>query len=339
MINNSALTGIEGIIKSGDKVSARQKLGVYLKSHPDDAEAWYLAARVANNRSQMISFLERSLSIDPFYEDASSALNRIQNKALSPPQTIEPVTVKKPQSNSNIYVYIAGAVFGCFLITIIGVAAIGAISSSVENEFQSIIAEEGNPQPANHNANAVVVPTDELVVADTRPTLPPTWTPVPVTNTPRPTLAPEQGTRQNPYPYEWNADVDEYVSFGIAGDSTIGVFSTQTISNATVESWNMFNDQAGSNEEWLIVNLVVGCDRNMNDSCHYSSFSFNLIGRNGRTYDAEMVAGMPDALSGEVYGDDILAGRLAFIVNSSDSDFLLVYDAMFDGNFFFETDR
>lgn len=333
------LETIKQAIRDGDKKKARELAASYLKHNKNDADVWYLAARLATNKTQAIVCLEKAIQIDPFHESANSFLEKLTSEDEQPKSnTVKEKRTQSTRSTENLSQILTGAVAIAFIIMVGLILYTNQQRSQNESTISVLPTQQPMLEEVNSSSYQTFSDLPTPTVA-TRPTLPPTFTPIPPTSAP-PTLRPqpteEFGTRQNPYPFEWNTDLDGYASVGIAGDSYIAVIDARPVSNNVIENWNMFNELADSNETWLLVSLGAACLKDGNESCYYSSFDFNLIGSSGRTYSPGFVTGIPNEFSGEVYGEGNLFGSLAFLVSKNDSDFVLVYEQMFGGNYFFE---
>jgi len=63
------------LIKAGDTEAARDLISQILRDDSRDADGWYLAAYLVNDRAKKIEALERALQFDPSHEMALKALN------------------------------------------------------------------------------------------------------------------------------------------------------------------------------------------------------------------------------------------------------------------------
>ncbi len=85
---------IKNALNNGDKEYAREMLKEKLAKTPT-ADAWYLASVAATNHTQRSQFLQKALDLDPFHEQASSTLERLNKESSRESQSI------KPKSNSR----------------------------------------------------------------------------------------------------------------------------------------------------------------------------------------------------------------------------------------------
>lgn len=77
-MTSSTLEPIIAAIRNGETTRARNLLREELQERPS-ADAWYLAARVAISPEQCIALCNRAIDLDPFHEDASRLLAKIQD--------------------------------------------------------------------------------------------------------------------------------------------------------------------------------------------------------------------------------------------------------------------
>jgi hypothetical protein len=135
------------------------------------------------------------------------------------------------------------------------------------------------------------------------------------TNTARPTNTPEPGTRGNPFPA---GSVQE------VRDGRLQVNSIRTDMSQAVHSMNMFNQAPETGQEWVIVDVTFNCDISSEDVCTTQFMQFELVGDMGQVYNHQMLAVIDNVFPGEIFGGGQATGSLGFIVDSDDSNFLLV---------------
>lgn len=89
-------------IKAGEIEAAKDHLRPLMQA--DNAEAYVLAARIAQSREQRQQFLERALAIDPFHEEAAQALKLLQpNDALFDEEDTRSDDRKRIQAISRVF--------------------------------------------------------------------------------------------------------------------------------------------------------------------------------------------------------------------------------------------
>lgn len=75
--------------KAGDRSRARQVVKEILKVEPNNDSAWYLYAKIAENRQISIHCLEKVLEINPSHARASQDLKRLRDEGLVSPDPQE----------------------------------------------------------------------------------------------------------------------------------------------------------------------------------------------------------------------------------------------------------
>ncbi len=84
------------LIKTSDIDRARPLLKEYLRAHPQDARAWYLASFVTENRSQQISYLERAVRLVPQLQSAQNRLAQLRSEPETEPGSQPAPAVSPP---------------------------------------------------------------------------------------------------------------------------------------------------------------------------------------------------------------------------------------------------
>jgi len=111
-VTDDSLSPIRDAIAQGNDDHARALIREELQRNPN-ADVYYLAYQVALNDYQQRKFLKQALDIDPFHEDATQALNRLESgndAPIKPRQETDdpfsevskeamssPITVSKPK--------------------------------------------------------------------------------------------------------------------------------------------------------------------------------------------------------------------------------------------------
>lgn len=91
-----ALDPIRQLIKAGDFAQAREQLRPLIKENPN-AEIWYMAAQVSEDRARAIYCLKKALALDPLHTPANRLLLKLEGGAdLRKTDTTEVVTVIPP---------------------------------------------------------------------------------------------------------------------------------------------------------------------------------------------------------------------------------------------------
>lgn len=93
-------------------------------------------------------------------------------------------------------------------------------------------------------------------------------------------------------------------SFGIAGDSgqgfTLQITSLLRPADQIIRSANRFNDRPGTDEEYVIIEVLIECNENYDGRCETNYFDYELVGDKG-------------------------TGGLPFLIRSSESSLTLLY--------------
>ena len=142
-----------------------------------------------------------------------------------------------------------------------------------------------------------------------------------------PTDLPEVGTsRSNPAPVGSEVTTD---------DMAFKILSVIRPADDIIEAGNMFNTEAESDQEYVLLELQITCKKSVDDQCIISSFwNMSLVGSSGIGYDPELFVTGVDGLleSIEFYGDATVSGYIPFIIKQSDTDLILVYEPMLFGD-------
>jgi hypothetical protein len=94
-----------------------------------------------------------------------------------------------------------------------------------------------------------------------------------------------------------------------------------------VAQGNMFNAAPEAGKEYVFVNLSATCNRNANETCQINDFDFQIVGSSGQSQDAEIfLAGVSGLLEdGDFDGGTTKTGSVAFIVEKSETNLILIY--------------
>lgn len=95
-------------IKQGNKSNARTLLETVIKNEPNNEEAWFLLAHVAQTQEQARIYLGRVISINPNNERAKQQLEKL-NATPSNKQTA-PQPVKVKESKAVLYTLLGGII-------------------------------------------------------------------------------------------------------------------------------------------------------------------------------------------------------------------------------------
>lgn len=148
---------------------------------------------------------------------------------------------------------------------------------------------------------------------------------LPPTEPPPPTDTPPLGTRGNPYPIGQIANIRD-------GRYQInGLLRSQ---DAAVKEMNMFNTEAKSGEEWMLINATFYCDLPADKTCNTTVMAIELVGDQGQVYEHQLLAVLDNSLTGEVFGGGSKTGLIGFIAKSKDANMLVAVNDLGSRIFF-----
>jgi len=249
-----------------------------------------------------------------------------------PEQPKQKVVLAKPKKKRGRGFWIVILAGGCgilVLITVIG-QAVGLIDTAEERQATETVVEAQEVAFAQDTATVIALtpatatPTETITptitpsatITDT-PTVTATALP---TNTPPPTatatLLPLGTSRTNPHPVN---------TVGTVQDGRFRINSLRRNMTNAVNQMNMFNEEPGPGQEWIIINASFFCDLDPDKTCNMTlmGFGMDLIGSSGRTYDASLFSVIENSYEGEVFGGGQLTGNLGFIIDQSETGFVL----------------
>lgn len=126
------------------------------------------------------------------------------------------------------------------------------------------------------------------------------------------------GTMQDPY------------RFGTAGDTGDG-FSVQVTgyirpADQIIRNENMFNDRPGSGEVYVILDLVVECNRDFTGRCETNYFDYELVGDLGIIYGFASVV-YDEKIDVGLFAGGTATGSVPFLIRADDTNLKLLYRA------------
>ena len=137
-------------IKQGNKSNARALLENVIKNEPNNEEAWFLLAHVAQTQEQARSYLGRVININPNNERAKQQLEKLNATPLNKQTAPQPVKAK--ESKAVLYTLLGGIII-LLLVVILLLAGIWLKSDNTPSNI-SVIA----PTTVPSNANATSIP-------------------------------------------------------------------------------------------------------------------------------------------------------------------------------------
>jgi hypothetical protein len=114
------------------------------------------------------------------------------------------------------------------------------------------------------------------------------------------------------------------------GDFTLQVGDVTRPADDIVLAGNMFNTEPEEGQEYVMVEITVGCLDSADDQCVLVPWlELELVGDQSVTYSAETTSGVDDTLdSVELYGGGSTTGYVFFIVEEDDTNLVLVFDGL-----------
>jgi len=137
-------------IKQGNKSNARTLLENVIKNEPNNEEAWFMLAHVAQTQEQARSYLGRVININPGNERAKQQLEKLNATPLNKQTAPQPVKAK--ESKAVLYTLLGGIII-LLLVVILLLAGIWLKSDNTPSNI-SVIA----PTTVPSNANATSIP-------------------------------------------------------------------------------------------------------------------------------------------------------------------------------------
>ena len=137
-------------IKQGNKSNARTLLENVIKNEPNNEEAWFMLAHVAQTQEQARSYLGRVININPNNERAKQQLEKLNATPLNKQTAPQPVKAK--ESKAVLYTLLGGIII-LLLVVILLLAGIWLKSDNTPSNI-SVIA----PTTVPSNANATSIP-------------------------------------------------------------------------------------------------------------------------------------------------------------------------------------
>lgn len=141
-------------------------------------------------------------------------------------------------------------------------------------------------------------------------------------------------SRTNPAPIGTTQTytVDKKFSTAYTADITITESYSGSRAWSKIEEANMFNDEAPSGKEYILVK-VKATVRDVKDdkAVDFSQYSFTPFSGTNTEYEQAFVVEPEPAFSGSVYSGGTLEGYIAFLVDESDSNPKIVFEKEYDG--------
>ena len=124
----------------------------------------------------------------------------------------------------------------------------------------------------------------------------------------------------------------------VADDMAFVVTGSTRPATDVIMAGNQFNTQPEAGQEYVLVNVRITCRKSSDDKCSFFVYNLKMLGSSGVQRDPEfMVAGVNGLLDlsiTEFFGGATIEGGIPFIVNSDETELLLVYSP-FLGNPFY----
>ena len=162
--------------------------------------------------------------------------------------------------------------------------------------------------------------------------------PLPDTSTPKIATTHEAVASKKLYPSARPTDTPEPGGFALSNPAPFG--SEVTINEMSLkvtglirpadgmaEQGNMFNTVPEARKEYVFVNLSATCNRSGDKTCNINDFDFKMVGSSRQSHEAEIyLAGVSGMLGdGDFLGGATKSGYIAFIVDKSETNLILIY--------------
>lgn len=108
MDTNTIIRQAVEAIKQGNKSNARTLLENVIKNEPNNEEAWFLLAHVAQTQEQARTYLERVVNINPNNERAKQQLEKLYVMPSNKQPAPQPVKAK--ESKTVLYMLLGGII-------------------------------------------------------------------------------------------------------------------------------------------------------------------------------------------------------------------------------------
>lgn len=143
------------------------------------------------------------------------------------------------------------------------------------------------------------------------------------------TTAPLGSARSNPAPAGSEVVIDG-MAFVVTG-------STRPATDI-IMAGNQFNTSPEAGQEYVLVSLRITCQKTADEKCDFSAYNMKLLGSSGVQRDSQTivagVSGLFESFGTEFFGGASIEGSIPFIVNSDETDLLLVYSPLFGNPFY-----
>lgn len=172
----------------------------------------------------------------------------------------------------------------------------------------------------------VIALTPSATITDTPiPSATSTFT---ITPTPQPTAIPPTdvfGSKSNPYPLQ---------GIGSVRDGRFRVNRVLRNQTSVVKTANQFNEDPPAGGEYVLANVTFFCDLASDKTCTVSLMDLEIVGNSGKVYKKPFSTVLDNPFQGDVFGGGETSGDVAFIVNSSDSNFEVIVNDLGSRVFF-----
>ncbi len=261
--------------------------------------------------------------------------------------TIEPASPEPPKRDLVAQIRLGTIAFLCVCILIAWVVAGNYDPSKsppakkdgpaqpLATEFASL--DEDTPLPPTATGSAPLEQDTPLPPLATDPVLVEQGTPFqPVATNPVPTLP--VPTLPVPAGPTIESNQDDPIPAGTPADVGDGLLLTIMAAirpaDAIVSASDPFTLPPGPDQEFLLVEIRLTCDKPSNETCYFSTFELKAVGEDGFVSEAEIfIMGIDDLLEdGEYLGGSTLTGKVFFIVARNDPTLVLYHESLIFGD-------
>ena len=123
----------------------------------------------------------------------------------------------------------------------------------------------------------------------------------------------------------------------VADNKAFVVLSATRPADEIVAEANSFNEEAGSGEEYLLVEFQFTCVKESGEQCSFHPFNVLTYGSLEEKHTVAFVAGLENEHeSVDFNSGETISGVMPFLVGQEETDLVLVYQPFSGGAYFFE---
>lgn len=145
------LLDVYNAMETGDNVSAMRLLAEVIQQEPS-AQAWYIAARLTNDRDKALRHLKRALLLDPHHTESLALLSRMNEDTTLTLQDIKEEVVQTLEYEHKRLPVVRNlsksqALVGALALAVVVIAALVLVASVLRPDGPSLVPDQA-PQAA-----------------------------------------------------------------------------------------------------------------------------------------------------------------------------------------------